>query len=118
MRSLLLGIWATLSLAACHQECVAHPCPLPIALEVVVAAATSGAGVSGASVVVTGAASVTQSCDSSCIIPGYAGSYTLMVTAPGYQPAESTVVVQGSNPGCGCASARTEHVSFVLALTP
>jgi hypothetical protein len=107
-----------LSSAGCRQECLALPCALPIALEVTVTAAGSGSGVTGASLEITGAESTTLPCDSSCMVPGYAGTYVLNVTAPGYQPAARTVVVQGSSPSCGCGSVQREQVSIVLTPTP
>jgi hypothetical protein len=107
-----------LSIAGCDGECLHPPCPLPIAMEVVVTSASSGMGVSGTSLDVRGPISSTVPCDSSCTVGGYAGTYTLNVTAPGYQPAARTVVVQGTSPSCGCASAQTQHVSFALTPTP
>ena len=105
-----------LSTAGCSDECLHPPCPLPIALEVVVTSASSGKPVPGASLDITGAISSTVPCDSSCRVGGYADSYTLNVTAPGFQPAARTVVVRGTSTSCGCPSAQTQQVSF--ALTP
>jgi len=113
-----LAIPLAFSFIACGQDCLQTPCPLPIALAVVVTSGSSGGGVTGASVAVSGAGLSTVPCDSSCIIPGYAGNYTLVVSAPGYQSTQRTVLVQGSSPSCGCASAQTEHVSFVLTPVP
>ena len=73
---------------------------------------------SGATVAVSGVATTTVPCDASCFIPGYAGSYTLTATAPGYQTVKQTVVVQGSSPACGCATVQTKQVSLVLAPIP
>jgi hypothetical protein len=103
---------------ACGQECLAAPCPVPMALAVAVSSSGSGGPVSGATVAVSGATTTTVPCDSSCLVPGYAGSYTLTASAPGYQTVERTVLVQGSSPACGCATARTEHISLVLTPVP
>ena len=92
--------------------------PLPTALTVELTSASSGAAVNGASIAVSGAVTATVPCDASCTIGGYAGTYTLVVTAPGYQSAERTVLVQGSSPACGCASTQTEELSFMLTPTP
>ena len=118
MRRFVAVTGITLSIAACKQECLLPPCPLPIALEVVVTSTTSGTGVPGTALAITGAESATVLCDSACTISGYAGTYTLNVTAPGYQAAVRTVVVRGSHPSCGCASTETQQVSFVLTPTP
>lgn len=48
------------------------------------------------------------------MIPGPPGTYTLTVTAPGYQTLQRTVEVQGTNPPCGCPTPQTEHVTVVL----
>ena len=117
MRIPIIAAVLTLSVTACGHECLQAPCPLPIALAVEVTSANSGAGVV-ASVAVTGPFQSTVPCDSSCRIPGYAGTYTLNVTASGYQSAERTVLVHGTSPACGCASAETEDVVFALTPTP
>jgi hypothetical protein len=107
-----------LSSIACSHDCLALPCALPTALALKVTSLSSGSGVS-ALVAVSGAVTGTVSCDSSCMIMGYAGTYTLSVTAPGYQSAERTVLVRGSPPAaCGCGSAQTENVTVVLTPTP
>jgi hypothetical protein len=114
----VMSVVIAVSLTACGQECLVPPCRLPIAIAAVVTS-TSGGAVSGAEVAVSGAVTTTVPCDSQCSIPGYAGSYTLTASAPGYQSLQRTVLVQGSSsPLCGCASAHTEQVSFVLTPTP
>ena len=118
MFRVMFSVVIALSLTACSQECLVPPCPLPIAIAAVVTS-TSGGAVSGATVAVSGAVTATVPCDSQCSIPGYAGTYTLTATAPGYQSLQRTVLVQGSSSLlCGCASAQTEQVSFVLTPTP
>jgi hypothetical protein len=114
----IVSVVTALSLTACGQECLVPPCPLPIAITAVVTSGSGGA-VSGAALAVSGAVTTTVPCDSQCSIPGYAGSYTLTASAPGYQSLQKTILVQGSSsPLCGCASAQTEQVSFVLTPTP
>ena len=118
MPRLATAIVVILSITGCNEECLHPPCPAPIALEVVVTSATSGTAVPGTSLDITGPVSSTVSCDSSCQVLGYSGTYTLTVTAPGYQLATRVVAVPGSNPACGCASTQTQHVNFVLTPTP
>jgi hypothetical protein len=114
--AVLLG----LSAAACggDETCFVPPCALPIAISVSVASSTGPGVVPGAAVVVSGAVVAAVPCASSCTVPGYAGTYNLRVGAPGYQDAERTVVVQGSDPACGCRTADTQQVSFVLLPAP
>ncbi len=101
----------------CSNECLSPPCPLPVALNVTLFSTGSGASVSGASLQVSGPISTTVPCDSSCAIRGYAGTYTIAVTAPGYQTTERTVLVHGSSPAaCGCGSVQAEDVD--ISLTP
>ena len=114
MMKATLAVVFGLSLPACGQECLQPPCALPLAVAVDVTS-TSGNGVTEAAVQVSGAVATTLPCDTSCRILGYAGTYTLTVSAPGYQSVERTVVVQGATARCGCASAKTEHVTVALA---
>lgn len=112
----VLAIALVLGLAACGGECLALPCAMPMAADVVVTSAITGAGVIGVSLAVSGPVTTTMPCDSSCVVSGYAGTYTLVASAPGYQSLERTVAVRGVTPACGCASVQTEQVT--LALTP
>jgi hypothetical protein len=46
---------------------------------------------------------------------GYAGTYDLEVSAPGFEFALRTVTVRGLDPeGCGCATVFTERLEVVL----
>ena len=112
------GIVLALCVTSCGQECLTPPCLIPMALDVLVLSASTGKTVSGASVAVSEPVTTTVPCDSNCIIPGYAGTYHLTATAPGYQSMQRTVEVQGANRRCGCASAQTEQVRFVLEPIP
>lgn len=98
--------------------CPALPCALPVAIALHVSAQGSSGSVPGAAVDVSGPVSGTLSCDSSCSILGPPGSYSLTVTAPGYQSTQRTVDVAGMVPSCGCATAETQDVSVALAPTP
>lgn len=109
-----LTVALTLSLQACDTECIVPPCLAPIALEVTVGPIAGGGTVSGASLTVSGAESLTVPCASGCFVVGPAGSYRLTLSAPGYLPAEKDVVVHGTTPPCGCTMVETERVSFTL----
>ncbi len=87
-------------------------------IDALVLSASTGKPVSGAFVAVSEPVTTRVSCDSSCVIPGFAGTYRLIATAAGYQSVQRTVVVQGSNQRCGCASAQTAQVRFVMEPTP
>lgn len=105
----------TLCAASCASEpCVTPPCPLRIAITLSITAASTATGIAGASVEVSGPSSTTFRCDSSCTVAGTAGTYTVVVTAPGYQNAERVVTVPGENHPCGCGTVVTQQVSFVL----
>jgi hypothetical protein len=112
------GLWAALGVAAtsCRgQECLALPCALPVALVIVVTAAEGGAPVSDAVVQVSGAFASTLPCPAgTCRVPGTAGTYTLDIRAPGFQGAQRTVTVAGTNPRCGCPTVETALLSVAL----
>jgi hypothetical protein len=116
MPRIVIAITLGLSLASCSRECVNAPCPLGVAVAVDVTSTTSGTGISGAAVEVSGAFAATMPCEASCQIRGAAGTYVLKATAPGYQSMERTVVVQGSTSTCGCGAGfpTTQQVTFVL----
>jgi hypothetical protein len=100
---------------ACNPECLQAPCALPLAITLDVTSSNSGDAVTPASLQVSGAATSTMSCEASCSIRGYAGTYVLTVNAPGYLTATRSVTVLGSAPGpCQCGSVDTEHVSLAL----
>ena len=117
---LLLGIGA--DLASCGKsgdECLALPCPLPVAVEISVTAA-GGGPVDGVIVHVSGAATGTASCSvgttaSTCYVPGVAGTYDLEVAASGFQTTQRTVTVGGTTPECGCPTVVTAHLDVALS---
>ena len=117
MRTFALVVILCFFGVACNNECLSPPCPLPLALTVTLVSAASGTEVSGAALAVSGPITTTVPCDSSCRVWGYAGTYTVTVTAPGYQTAQRTVLVHGSSPAaCGCGSVQAEDVN--ISLTP
>src|SRR4051812_16079510 len=105
-----------LPLAACGgADCIAVPCPLPVAISLTIASTVIGDGVPVATVNVTGAAQSSFSCITTCAIHGSAGTYHIAVTAPGFAPVERSVQVQGTTPTCGCATTVTENVTITLS---
>jgi hypothetical protein len=112
---LALGIAASgVASASCSHDCLALPCALPIAITISVTGGTSGASLDGVTVQVTGAAVTSMPCNTICRVPGTAGTYNLDVTAPGFVPVRRTLVVQGTNPSCGCPTTVTENVAIAL----
>jgi hypothetical protein len=114
---LLIVVGGTaIAVASCgrEQDCLALPCPLPVAIVINVTGGTAGASVDGAVIQVSGAAVATISCGTICRVPGTAGAYTLTVTAPGFEPMRRTIVVQGTTPSCGCPTVVTEEVAVEL----
>jgi hypothetical protein len=106
-----------MAFTACSHDCLALPCALPIAIIVNVTGGTSGASVDGVTVQVSGAAVSSMPCNTTCRVPGTAGTYNLDVTAPGFAPVRRTLVVQGTNPSCGCPTVFTESVAIALVVS-
>jgi hypothetical protein len=104
----------SMAFASCGHDCLALPCALPIAITINVHEATSGASVDGVTVQVSGATVTSMPCSATCRVPGTAGTYTLDVTAPGFAPVRRTLVVQGTNPSCGCPTVVAESVAIAL----
>jgi hypothetical protein len=106
-----------LSVSACHgADCFRGPCPIPVALNVTVTSAAAGVSITNATISVTGAVLTSFPCTGGvCFVTGYAGTYEVDISAPGYQSVHRQVVVQGSNPECGCASTRTQQLAVALA---
>jgi hypothetical protein len=85
--------------------------------------ATSAAGgpVAGLTLTFSGAAVGSGQCladqsATSCLVPGYSGTYNLQFVAPGFEDKALTVTVTGTTPACGCSSVATQHVNVVLTL--
>jgi hypothetical protein len=93
---------------------------MPIALFINLTDATTGGSVNGAVVRISvrGIINTVPYCNLTCYEPGYAGTYSLDVEAPGYQSAHRTVTVEGSTPECDCPTVVAEHVSITLAPDP
>jgi hypothetical protein len=108
----------SIALLACSKgPCVTEPCPLPMAITINVTSGASGAPLTSAfaNLALTGGGTESLSCDAGeCFVPGTAATYNLTIGAPGFQSVQRTVVVQGSNPGCGCASVTSQHLEIAL----
>ena len=115
-----LRIVAVLTLSACIQtDCVTLPCVAPRAVTVIVSNSVSGGTVPDAVVQITGQASSTASCSgtpTTCNISGPAGTYTVTVTAFGFQSATRMVTVAGVEltDECHCPAVETAQISVVL----
>ena len=121
MRRILAIAGSAVILASCGvvgHDCLALPCPMPMALFVDVTAAATGGPVTGAVVKVSGATIFTTPCPESCAVPGYAGTYVVDVEAPGFQNAHRTITVDGTSPDCGCPTTAAQRVSVALAANP
>jgi hypothetical protein len=114
----LLAVTALGSALASCGRCLALPCPMPMALVINITAGGGGGPVSGALVRVTGATMTTIPCNATCDVPGYGGTYNLEVEAPGFQKAQRTVTVEGTDPACGCPSTATRRLDIALVASP
>jgi hypothetical protein len=105
-----------LPLVACEgADCVALPCPLTIAISLTIASGVTGGAAPVAKVDVSGAVQSSFSCSATCPIPGPAGTYHIVVSAPGFAPVERSVQVAGSNPPCGCPATTIQNVTIALS---
>ena len=93
-----------------------------MALTITLTNAATGGTVQGAVVQIAGPMTGTAPCGGSpttCAVSGYAGTYNLDISAPGFQNAKRTVTVEGSAPAaCGCATTTTAHVDVALIAAP
>jgi hypothetical protein len=104
-----------------HQaepDCVARPCPMPMAIVLSVTSAMGGP-VPRLTLTYSGVASGSGQCGAgesatSCVVPGMPGTYELRLTAAGFQDKALSVTVQGSTPACGCPSVQTQQLDVVL----
>ena len=118
LRFVALPLW----LGACSHggaDCLLPPCPLPVAVEVTVTDAASGAAVAGAFVSTAGMVGEPAPCRSSgaetlCDVRGGAGTYEIDVGAPGYRTVHRQVVVAGERAACGCSGVTTQRFSLGL----
>ncbi len=114
-----LRVVGVLALSACYSaDCVTMPCLLPMALTVTVTNAASGGAVPTAVIQLGGQSTSSITCSSSptvCVVPGYRGTYSVTVSAPGFQSATRTITVAGPDvEECHCATVDTEHVNVAL----
>ena len=116
---------------ACHHDCITVPgCPPPTAISIAVTSAATHAPVTGVTVVVDGDTLHPIPCDRFCRVWGYAGVYTLLFTATGFQSTDRTVTVTEGSPtyvnvygpsgfegrSCGCETVNQQ--SITIELTP
>ena len=111
-----------LLLTSCGNDCAGRASCIPTwAVNVVISASPNGGPVNDAVVRVSGAASATVPCSAQanetvCMVWGTAGTYTVQVSAPGFQSAQRTVAVREAMGECGCVIVATQRVD--IALTP
>jgi len=124
-----LGVLLTAALlgqTSCGTPCP-HSCPAKWILvnRLAVTAAMNGGAVTGVQATLTGPATVVLSCQAqdngtaaSCTWPSgpvIAGSYSLELTAPGFQSMNLSTTVTGvSDPQCGCDSATMQPSAVTL----
>src|SRR4051794_38694007 len=115
-----IGVVA-LGVSACgHEACLALPCPLPLAFEIAVTDSSSPGPLSGVTMALSGAVTGGGPCNqassgATCFVLGYAGTYEIDVSAPGYRSAHRQVTVTGTSPACGCASTDPQRLTLTLA---
>jgi hypothetical protein len=121
VRRILAIAGSAVILASCGvvgHDCLALPCPMPMALFIDVTADATGRPVIGAVVKVSGPTITTTPCPQSCAVPGYAGTYVVDIEAPGFQTAHRTITVDGTRPDCGCPTTVARRMSIMLAANP
>jgi hypothetical protein len=116
MRGLaLLGGAGLAVLAGCGGDCLALPCPFPIAVNLTVQAAGTGAPVSNVSIRIDDF-ETTSGCTQYCIVSTPPGKHHMKLSAPGFQSFETDITVTGTVPDCGCMQLDTQ--SMTVSLTP
>ena len=111
-----------LVLAACgSDDCLTGTCPVPTAVIVNVTSTISGTRVPGAYLQVNGSSAIepcNQSDTTVCTIDGVAGTYQIIVTAPGLSTVNTTATftTTPSSAPCGCESGTP--VTLNVTLTP
>jgi hypothetical protein len=116
---------ALIAVLACSAgkdaACISVPCPLPMALDITVTSAADGGPVPNATLAVTGPETGGGPCTvgdkTHCEIGGYAGTYDVTISAPGFKPIEKSVTVKGMTPDCGCATTETQKLSWTMTPT-
>ena len=115
-RSAAVAVLLLPALSCIEDElCILPPCAPPIALEVTVTSAATGAAISGVSFRQTGISAQELPCpESKCIVFGNAATYDFDISAPGYQTVRRSVVVTGENRECGCPIVNTQRLTVAL----
>lgn len=123
----LIFLLAVISLpfaSGCHSEECPHSCPGPtLGLGIVVYGGP--AALSGVDATLSGPTTVTLSCGpsnqvgaASCFwplsTPLTAGTYTMLVSAPGFRSSEISVTVSTSAGRCGCSSGDIQPSTVTL----
>jgi hypothetical protein len=114
-----LRVVGVLALGACYGvDCVTLPCPIPMALTVTITNAATGGAVPTAVIQLGGQSTSSIPCASSptvCAVQGYRGTYSVTVSAPGFQSKTQTITVGGTEAEeCHCATVDTGHVNVAL----
>jgi hypothetical protein len=110
-----LAVAALPVLTACGGDCLALPCPFPIAVNLTVQAAATGKPVSNVSIAVDGT-EVSSGCTQYCAVSAMPGKHHMKVSAPGFKSFETDFTVTGTVPDCGCPQLDTQ--SMTVSLTP
>jgi hypothetical protein len=121
VRATLVLLAVALGFASCGRnepECLALPCPIPLAIQMSVTSVRGGP-VADVAVMVSGAVTGGASCTAGttatlCYVAGVAGTYELEIAASGFQAVRRTVTVSGTTPECGCPVVTTVHLDVVL----
>ncbi len=102
--------------AACSDgPCFNGPCPLPATAVLTLTSATSTGIVTGATV--QDGPNTIPCQPGSCVVLGYGGTHQFVISAPGFQNASVTAVVNETDPKCGCPTVDTAHLNVVLVPT-
>jgi hypothetical protein len=123
-RSWQLLVLASLAVACSGDTCVLYPCPQSEAAEISVTAPNAPTGIAGLSMAITGAVVGSGPCNqgtsgvSVCYIDGGPGTYSVALSAPGYQTATVRFTATGTAAGCNtCGHVDRQLLSVVLQPT-
>jgi hypothetical protein len=100
-------------------DCIPPPCPVPVAIHLTVTS-IAGGPVSGLTVDFVGSRSGSAQCNveatlTRCSVLGGHGTYQLHVAAPGFRPADLSVVVPGRDAApCGCPIMQPQALDVIL----
>jgi hypothetical protein len=102
-----------------EADCVALPCPMPIAV-ILTVTSTDGGPVPSLTMTISGATSGSGPCTvgqsaTTCGVPGTAGTYDIQLSAPGFQGKALTVAVEGTNPRCACPTVQAQRLNVALS---